>query len=127
MILIPKIFSHNNSQALYKDPIRSLHHLRKNTLTRIGILSCVSEVLLRQPLPLLVILRNIDPLNLEDDRPLLSLFPGIFEPVITAIVAFRHRFRPCILHPAEASHVFLVHTADHLHSLRCSEGFCLII
>ena len=36
---------------------------------RIRILSCIPEVLLRQPLPLLVILRNVDPFDLENDRP----------------------------------------------------------
>lgn len=69
-------------QALYKDPIRSLHHLRKNVLACIRILDCISEILLRQPFPLLVILGNVDPFDLENDRPRTVITTGDHHAVI---------------------------------------------
>lgn len=51
---------------------------------RIRILSCIPEVLLRQPLPLLVILRNVDPFDLENDRPRAVVTAGDHHAVIVS-------------------------------------------
>ena len=45
----------------------------------ICILGCIREILLRQPLPLLVILRDVDALDLENDRPRAVVAAGEYQ------------------------------------------------
>ena len=67
--------------------------VRIYSLARIGVLSCIPEVLLCQPLPVLVILRDIDALDFEDDRSRTVIAAGDHHTVIVGPV------QPFIIEP----------------------------
>ena len=66
------------------------------------ILGCIPEVLLRQPLPLLIILRDVDALDLENDRPRAVVAAGDHHAVVVRPALHNGASLQCRVHvPAD--------------------------